>query len=143
MKCKKNAVGLMDELKVSFASLASYQSKNLFISFERKQIRESARLRITSGIYLGPSRTFHVDVISNWPTGWTFGTESDHVFYPGTIKFSAEDVPDAEQNVLFRVDLFGQLNGLFAEAGFLLGFGDFEDEVWQHLANQIEKKICN
>jgi len=143
MKCKKNAVGVMNEFKESFAWLASYQSKNLFISFERKPITASARLQIITGIYLGPSKTMHVDVYASWPTGWTFSTEDDHVFYPGTIKFSSNDVPNAAQNVLFSIDLSGYLNGAIADAAFALGFGEFEDEVWQHLANQIEKKICN
>jgi hypothetical protein len=84
-----------------------------------------------------------MNVISSWPAGWTFATESDHVFYPGTIKFSAEDVPNANQNLMFRIDLSGYLNGTLSELAFKLGFGKFEDDVWQHLANQIQNKICN
>lgn len=75
-------------------------------------------------------------------TGWTFATESDHVFYPGTIKFSAEDRPDLIENILFRIDLNGQLNGVVAGVGYLLGFGDFEDEVWDHLASEVKRGIC-
>lgn len=142
MKCGTNAVGLMEALKVTFAFLASYQKKGIFITFQRLRITDSARLKVITGLYLGPSKTFHVRVLSNWPTGWTFGTESDHVFYPGTIQFSAEDVSNREQNVMFKVDLRGQLNGVAADIGYLLGFGDFEDEVWNHLGKEVAKRIC-
>src|SRR5438552_3210882 len=85
---KENAVAVMNELKPIFPALASYQSKNLFISFQRRVITASARLQIITGIYLGPSKTMHVDVYASWPMGWTFSTEEDHVFYLGQIKFS-------------------------------------------------------
>jgi hypothetical protein len=85
----------------------------------------------------------HVNVYANWPTGWTFSTESDHVFYPGKISFSMSGLAGgAPKNMVFSVDLDGYLNGLSAEFAGILGLGDFEDETWKNLADRIQQKIC-
>lgn len=74
------------------------------------------------------------------PNGWTFTTESDHVFYPGTISFSV--VPAGDGQIEFRVDLKGNTNGFSGTVGYNAGGSLFEDKTWKHLAKQIQDEIC-
>lgn len=68
---------------------------------------------------MAPRRTFHVVVSDVQPNGWTFATESDHVFYPGTISFSVFEVGGGE--IELRIDLKGTTNGIMGTLGFFLG----------------------
>jgi hypothetical protein len=85
----------------------------------------------------------HVRVNSLSRFGWRFETESDHVFYPGTISFNMEDIPNrGGGNILFRITVAGFLNGRLAEIAFDNGVNEFEDRVWQHLADAVQAGIC-
>ncbi|MEK6302571.1 MAG: hypothetical protein AABO41_17810 [Acidobacteriota bacterium] len=46
-------------------------------------------------------------------------------------------------NLVFKVDLSGDLKGLAALIGFITGFDGFEDQVWEHLGKQVETQFCN
>jgi RHS repeat-associated protein len=142
MPCKKDGLAVSDELKNRFTELADYSSiLPGSISFEDKPIREGARITIETILgAINISKTFHVNVTEVQPNGWTFTTESDHVFYPGTISFSIVEVGDGE--IELRIDLKGTTHGISGTVGFLIGGETLEDNTWEHLRRQVRKKIC-
>jgi hypothetical protein len=85
----------------------------------------------------------HVRVIRFDALGWTFETESDHVFYPGTIAFSMRDIRNRNgENILFQIMVSGYLNGRTAEIAYDNGVDEFEDAVWDHLRDAVQAGIC-
>jgi RHS repeat-associated protein len=143
MKCSRNAVGVATQLKARFTWLVSWQSKNQFITFQRAPVTQSTRLWVLAGVYLFASKFMHVFVIRFTPTGWTFGTESDHAFFPGTINFNVQDVPNSDLNIKLTIDLNGFLNGWIATGAYYFGFSAFEDATWERLGRQVRDTICN
>jgi RHS repeat-associated protein len=148
--CKKSATDAVDELKQRFTELASYQaSDGSYIEFEKVPIRLAAFIAIHTSIStfwlpdgtvpLGPVE-FHVQVIFSSPNAFTFGTQDDHAFYPGTIKFRIDDAKNGE--VAFSIDLEGETNGFGGTIGYYMGGGAFEDKVWFNLGEQVKTEIC-
>ncbi|MFY9554156.1 MAG: RHS repeat-associated core domain-containing protein, partial [Blastocatellia bacterium] len=141
-RCNKDALSAMDELKRRFTDLADYGNILLgWIRFDDDPIKEGAIIGITTWLTtISAGKEFHVDVTNVAPNGWTFTTQADHVFYPGTIEFSIADLGDGE--IEFRVDLQGKTNGVLGTVGYFAGGALIEDATWDHLAKQIKKKIC-
>jgi len=141
--CNKDALAVSDELKKLFTDLADYTNIGIGgISFEDKPIRDGARIEISTWLtsMLPLTKTFHVVVTDLQPKGWTFTTESDHVFYPGTITFSIVETNDGQLE--FQIDILGETSGVSGYIGFVAGGGQFEDLTWEHLEKQIRTRIC-
>jgi len=71
---------------------------------------------------------------------FTFTTNPGHVFYPGTISFSARDT---DSGVRFGIDLKGQSGDLESRAGFKFGGEGFEDRAWRSFLEKLRKSCGN
>lgn len=140
--CNKDFLDVTDQLKERFTELADYLNVLLgWIKFEDVKIKDGAKIPISVwSTPIGAGADFHVRVTHVEPNGWTFTTESDHVFYPGTISFSV--LPAGNGQIEFRIDLKGETNGAKGTIGYYLGGDEFEDKTWKHLAKQIQEKLC-
>jgi hypothetical protein len=71
---------------------------------------------------------------------FTFTTNPGHVFYPGTISFSARDT---DSGVRFGIDLKGQPGDFEADIGFKTVGGGFEDRAWKSFLEKVSKSCGN
>jgi len=117
-----------------------------FLTFAPGPITQGKVINISTGAMstIDPSfslgRNMSVTVTAASAMSFTFTTNPGHVFYPGTISFSANDT---QSGVHFGIKLNAQLADSQARLGFALGFGKFEDDSWNHLLNLIKRSCGN
>lgn len=116
------------------------------IQFDEGPIEQGRTIGITVGAIsttnppVSHSRRMSVTVSSASTSGFTFTTDPGHVFYPGTITFSATDT---DNGVHFSISLKGDFGDLESKIGFSLGGGGFEDRAWKSFVAEVRKSCGN
>jgi hypothetical protein len=116
------------------------------IKFDSGPITQGRNIGITTGAVstidpsLSRSRSMSVTVSSASTMSFTFATNPGHVFYPGSISFSARDT---DSGVRFGIDLKGQPGDLEARFGFATVGGDFEDRAGRSFLEKVRKSCGN
>jgi hypothetical protein len=117
-----------------------------WIKFESGPIRRGRTIGITVGSIstvdprISYSRSMSVTVSSASSSGFTFTTNPGHVFYPGTISFSANDTASG---VRFAINLRGELADFMSRRGFQFGGGAFEDDAWKSFLGKVRESCGN
>jgi hypothetical protein len=116
------------------------------IRFDSGPITQGRNIGITVGAFstvdpsISRTRNMSVTVSSASTMSFTFTTNPGHVFYPGTISFSARDT---DSGVNFSISLKGQPGDLESRIGFATVGGDFEDRAWRSFLEKVRKSCGN
>jgi hypothetical protein len=117
-----------------------------WINFASGPITQGRTIGITIGAMstsvpeISRTRNPSVTVSSASTMSFTFTTNPGHVFYPGTISFSARET---DSGVRFGIDLKGKLGDLESQFGFGLGGADFEDRAWRSFLAEVRRSCGN
>ncbi len=130
----------------NFSELIDRGLVSAFLTFAPGPITQGRVIDIATGGLstidgsISGARNMSVTVTAASTMSFTFTTNPGHVFYPGTISFSANDT---ESGVHFEIRLHGQLADRQARVGYVLGFGKFENDSWKHFLNLVRKSCGN
>jgi len=150
--CNRSASDLMRTIRRDFSKFGNFSELlagglgYAWIKFDPGPIRQGRTIGITVGGVstvdprISRTRNMSVTVSSASTTGFTFTTNPGHVFYPGTISFSARDT---DSGVNFTIKLRGGFGDLESRVGFGMAFGEFEDHSWWDFLGQVRKSCGN
>jgi hypothetical protein len=130
----------------NYSELAARGTAVGWITFDSGPITQGRNIGITVGgiSTVDPSisrtRNMSVTVSSASTMSFTFTTNPGHVFYPGTISFSARDT---DSGVGFQIKLTGQPGDSESRFGFATVGGDFEDRAWKSFLEKVRKSCGN
>jgi RHS repeat-associated protein len=146
--CNRSANDLMRTVRRDFSKFGNFSEPVAGglgvagIKFDSGPITQGRTIGITVGGFstvdpsISYSRSMSVTVSSASTQSFTFTTNPGHVFYPGTISFSARDT---NSGVRFGIDLKGQYGDTQSEIGFKLGGGSFEDNAWKSFLAKVRE----
>jgi hypothetical protein len=146
--CNRSANDLMRTVRRDFSKFGNFSEPVAGglgvagIKFDSGPITQGRTIGITVGGFstvdpsISYSRSMSVTVSSASTQSFTFTTNPGHVFYPGTISFSARDT---NSGVRFGIDLKGQYGDIQSGIGFRLGGGSFEDDAWKSFLAKVRE----